>query len=68
MKFIIEHAVTEAMVQSTFAQSLISIEACFIVSKQFELVTVLTLFDENDHFLQYAHEGKGVMVKSKKCI
>jgi hypothetical protein len=34
-----EHAVTEAMVQSTFVPSFISIEAFFIVSWQFELVT-----------------------------
>jgi hypothetical protein len=31
-KFTIEHAVTEAMVQSTFVPSFISIEAFFIVS------------------------------------
>jgi hypothetical protein len=31
-KFTIEHAVTEAMVKSTFVPNLISIEAFFIVS------------------------------------
>jgi hypothetical protein len=35
----IEHAVTKAMVQSTFVPSLISIEAFIIISYQFELVT-----------------------------
>jgi hypothetical protein len=39
------------MIQSTFVPSLISIEAFFIVSWQFELVT--------GHFSQYAHAGKG---------
>jgi hypothetical protein len=38
-KFKPEPVVTKAMVRSTFVPSLISIEAVFIVLKQFELVT-----------------------------
>jgi hypothetical protein len=45
------------MVQSTFVPSLISIEAFFIVSFQFELVR--RLFSANGHFSQYANGGKG---------
>jgi hypothetical protein len=57
-KLKIEHAVTEAMVQSTFVPSFISTKAFFIVSKQFVLVTG-GFFNENGHFSQYAHAVKG---------
>jgi hypothetical protein len=52
-KLKIEHVVTKAMAQSTFVPSLISIEAFFTVSCDRKL------FNENGHFSQYAHKGKG---------
>jgi hypothetical protein len=43
-KFKIEHAIPQAMVQSTYVSSFISIEAFCIVSYQFELVFVFVCF------------------------
>jgi hypothetical protein len=49
-----EHAVTKAMVQSTFVLIWISTEA-FLFSLQF-------VGTENRHFSKYAHEVMGLMV------